>query len=72
MPDEPEFNAEDQAAQLRAAMDQAKEASKEFAELLFAFFSNLCESGFPQSAALALTIAYQTQMMASFTGGDNA
>lgn len=70
--------ARDELAIMRAKMDQAKAAGREFAEAIAVYRSALIEYGVPEQDALALTIAYQGTMVivamnqASEGGGDGS
>lgn len=53
-----------------AAIEQAKAGLKDMAALLKSYYDSLIDSGFNVTQALALTIAFQAQMMAK--AGDEA
>lgn len=48
-----------------AAIEQAKAGLKDMAALLKSYYDSLIDSGFNSTQALALTIAFQGQMMTS-------
>ena len=53
----------DQVAQMRAALDQAKEAVKEMAHLLWEYHSALIDEGFTPADAMQLTVEFFRQQM---------
>lgn len=63
-----EDEVNDALAQLRAMMDQAREASKEVAGALWAFYSGAKDEGFNDEQAFVLTMRYMTVLL---TGGSD-
>jgi hypothetical protein len=55
--------AREQLAQLRAQMDQAREATGELASLLFRYYSELLDQGFSAEQALTLAVSYQASLV---------
>ncbi|HMF60997.1 MAG TPA: hypothetical protein VK595_11535 [Vicinamibacterales bacterium] len=62
---------DDPIARLRAEMDQAREGMKEMAGSLWAFYSELTGQGFTSEQAFAMTLALMTNMIRSWSSGDD-
>lgn len=56
---------EEQLAAMRAETDQAREATREVATLMWAYFSALQSAGFNMAQALTLTVGYQGALLAN-------
>lgn len=65
------MSEDDPIARLRAASDQAREATKEMAQNLGAFNRELLTEGFSAEHAFALTADLMALLITNFGGGDD-
>lgn len=56
---------DDPVARLRAEMDQARAGSREFAGTVWAFYEALVTSGFDETQAFGLTVAWMASLLGS-------
>jgi len=66
------MSAADDMARLRAEADQAMEGMKEFAGLVWSFYSSLIAQGFKADQALQLSLTYVSEFMRNAYGGGEA